>query len=154
MMAVAHTDLPNGIIIVLACCLALPFVVVAAADGPPSPTPAAQPLRRVLRGLREVPGPEGFRLLPLDPAAPDGRPVDVPEVLFGQVAARRQAGRGDLDRGTIVVETVVIAIAVFASAYNVQHATNWEPRTMVLNAAATWSRRRWASCCSPRPARS
>src|SRR5512136_531739 len=30
MVAVAHTDLPNGIIIVLACCLAFPFVVVAA----------------------------------------------------------------------------------------------------------------------------
>jgi SSS family solute:Na+ symporter len=37
--------------------------------------------------------------------------------------------------GTIVVETVVIAIAVFAAAYNAQHATAWEPRTMVLNAA-------------------
>jgi Na+/proline symporter len=37
--------------------------------------------------------------------------------------------------GTIVVETVVIAIAVFAAAYNIQHATSWEPRTMVLNAA-------------------
>lgn len=28
MVAVAHTDLPNGIIIVLACCIALPFVVL------------------------------------------------------------------------------------------------------------------------------
>ena len=30
MVAVAHTDVPNGIIIVVACCLALPFVVLAA----------------------------------------------------------------------------------------------------------------------------
>src|SRR5512136_2686891 len=30
MVAVAHTDLPNGIIIVLACCLSIPFVVLAA----------------------------------------------------------------------------------------------------------------------------
>ncbi len=28
MIAVAHTDLPNGIIILLACCIALPFVVL------------------------------------------------------------------------------------------------------------------------------
>ena len=37
--------------------------------------------------------------------------------------------------GTIVVETVVIAIAVFAGSYNMEHGTNWDPRSLVLNAA-------------------
>jgi len=37
--------------------------------------------------------------------------------------------------GTIVVETVVIAIAVFAAAYNAEHQTHWDPRSLVLNAA-------------------
>jgi len=45
MVAVAHTDLPNGIIIVLACCLALPFVVLAAGGW----SHAAQVSRRELR---------------------------------------------------------------------------------------------------------
>jgi Na+/proline symporter len=42
MVAVAHTDLPNGIIIVLACCAALPFVVAFAGgiDGPSAQLPA------------------------------------------------------------------------------------------------------------------
>jgi Na+/proline symporter len=37
--------------------------------------------------------------------------------------------------GTIVVETIVIAIAVFAAAYNTEHQTHWDPRSLVLNAA-------------------
>jgi Na+/proline symporter len=37
--------------------------------------------------------------------------------------------------GTIVVETVVIAIAVYASVYNAEHQTIWDPRSLVLNAA-------------------
>jgi len=37
--------------------------------------------------------------------------------------------------GTIVVETVVIAIAVYASVYNAEHQANWDPRSLVLNAA-------------------
>jgi solute:Na+ symporter, SSS family len=39
MIAVAHTDLPNGIIIVLACIVAVPFVVVTAGGlGAPAET--------------------------------------------------------------------------------------------------------------------
>jgi len=41
MVAVAHTDLPNGIIILLACCVALPFIVLFA--GGLSAAPAALP---------------------------------------------------------------------------------------------------------------
>jgi Na+/proline symporter len=37
--------------------------------------------------------------------------------------------------GTIVVETIVIAIAVYASVYNTEHALGWDGRALVLNAA-------------------
>ena len=37
--------------------------------------------------------------------------------------------------GTIVVETIVIAIAVFAGSYNLEHKIGWDPRSLVLNAA-------------------
>ena len=37
--------------------------------------------------------------------------------------------------GTIVVETIVIGIAVYAASYNVEHHLNWSGRSLVLNAA-------------------
>jgi hypothetical protein len=37
--------------------------------------------------------------------------------------------------GTIVVETIVIAIAVYASVYNTERALGWDGRALVLNAA-------------------
>ena len=37
--------------------------------------------------------------------------------------------------GTIVVETIVIAIAVYASVYNIEHHLGWDGRALVLNAA-------------------
>jgi len=43
MVAVAHTDLPNGIIILLACCVALPFIVIFA--GGIHAAPAALPVQ-------------------------------------------------------------------------------------------------------------
>ena len=59
MMAVAHTDLFNGIIIVLACVIAVPFVV-SAAGGLEHQRAGAQP---VLRGL---PGASVSRSQPAD----------------------------------------------------------------------------------------
>ena len=99
MVAVAHTDLPNGIIIVSACLLAVPFVVAAAGRlgaRPRGARPGEVPGVRL--GLRQVPGAQGLRLLPLDAAPADGRAVDVPEVLRRPLAEGSQAGRGDLDR--------------------------------------------------------
>nr|HPK72056.1 hypothetical protein [Vicinamibacterales bacterium] len=37
--------------------------------------------------------------------------------------------------GTIIVETIVIGIAVYAYSYNVEHRMNWSGRALVLNAA-------------------
>jgi SSS family solute:Na+ symporter/sodium/proline symporter len=136
MVAVAHTDLPNGIIIVLACCLALPFVAMAAGGWsgitgslPPGhfdvfsadfgKYPALKGLAYFLSTLLLLLGVQSMYQK------------------FYSARSPRDAKRAVAIWivGTIVVETIVIAIAVYAAAYNIQHATNWEPRTMVLNAA-------------------
>ena len=136
MVAVAHTDLPNGIIIVSACLLAVPFVVRRPAAGP---TP-----HEVLPASRFEVFPADFGKYPALKAlayflstlhAADGRPVDVPEVLRGQVAGRGEEGGAIWIVGTIVVETIVIGIAVYASVYNTEHALGWDGRALVLNAA-------------------
>lgn len=136
MVAVAHTDLPNGIIIVLACCLAVPFVVLAAGGW----SHAAQVLPP---GNFEVFSPD-FGKYP----ALKGLSYFLSTLLllmgvqsmyqkFYAARSPREARRAVAIWivGTIVVETVVIAIAVYAAAYNVEHQTHWDPRSLVLNAA-------------------
>jgi solute:Na+ symporter, SSS family len=136
MVAVAHTDLPNGIIIVVACCLAIPFVVLAAGGWshihavlPPGHFEVFSP------DFGRYPALKGFAyflstLLLL---------MGVQSMYQKFYAARspREAKQAVAIWivGTIVVETVVIAIAVFAAAYNAEHHTNWDPRSLVLNAA-------------------
>ena len=136
MVAVAHTDLPNGIIIVLG----LPAGRAVRRRGGRRLVARRQvlpagALRGVRGRLRQVPGAQGARLLPVDAAAADGRAVDVPEVLRRPLAEGGEAAVAIWIVGTIVVETIVIAIAVFASAYNVEHQMGWDPRSLVLNAA-------------------
>jgi len=136
MVAVAHTDLPNGIIIVSACCLAIPFVVLAAGGWshihqvlPPGHFEVFSP------DFGRYPALKGFAyflstLLLL---------MGVQSMYQKFYAARspREAKQAVAIWivGTIVVETIVIAIAVFAAAYNTEHGTNWDPRSLVLNAA-------------------
>ncbi|OFV82131.1 MAG: hypothetical protein A2Y78_09835 [Acidobacteria bacterium RBG_13_68_16] len=136
MVAVAHTDLPNGIIIVLACCLALPFVVLAAGGWshaaqvlPPGSFEVFSPdfgKYPALKGLSYF--LSTFLLL-----------LGVQSMYQKFYAARspKEARRAVAIWivGTIVVETVVIAIAVYASVYNAEHQTHWDPRSLVLNAA-------------------
>ena len=136
MVAVAHTDLPNGIIIVSACCLAIPFVIVAAGGWahihqvlPPGHFEVFSP------DFGRYPALKGFAyflstLLLL---------MGVQSMYQKFYAARspREAKQAVAIWivGTILVETIVIAIAVFAAAYNTEHGTNWDPRSLVLNAA-------------------
>jgi len=136
MVAVAHTDLPNGIIIVSACCLAIPFVVFAAGGWahvhqvlPPGHFEVFSP------DFGRYPALKGFAyflstLLLL---------MGVQSMYQKFYAARspREAKQAVAIWivGTIVVETIVIAIAVFAAAYNAEHGTGWDPRSLVLNAA-------------------
>jgi len=136
MVAVAHTDLPNGIIIVLACVLAIPFVVVAAGGW----SHAAQVLPAgnfevFSADFGKYPALKGLSyflstLLLL---------MGVQSMYQKFYAARspREAKRGVAIWivGTILVETIVIAIAVYASVYNTEHSLGWDPRALVLNAA-------------------
>jgi SSS family solute:Na+ symporter/sodium/proline symporter len=136
MVAVAHTDLPNGIIIVSACCLAIPFVVLAAGGW--------SHIHQVLPpGHFEVFSPDFGRYPALKGFAYF---LSTLLLLMGVQSMYQKfyAARSPRDAkqavaiwivGTIVVETIVIAIAVFAAAYNNEHGTNWDPRSLVLNAA-------------------
>jgi SSS family solute:Na+ symporter/sodium/proline symporter len=144
MMAVAYTDLPNGIIILLACCVAVPFVVTYAGGW----AHAAQTLP-----------PEHFKWFSADfgrfPVLKAlGYCLSTLLLLLGiqsmyqkfySAKSAKEAKRAVAIWivGTIVVETVVVAIAIYASSYAYEHnltwnpetRTGWDPRSMVLQAA-------------------
>jgi Na+/proline symporter len=117
MVAVAHTDLPNGIIIVLACCVALPFVV--AFGGGWAAAPAALP-------------PQHFAVFSSDfgqyPALKAGGYFLATLLLLMGIQSMYQkfySAKSPAEArravalwivGTIAVETLVVAIAVYASA--------------------------------------
>jgi len=136
MVAVAHTDLPNGIIIVSACLLAVPFVVTAA--GGWSHAAEVLPAARFdlfAADFGKYPALKGL-----------GYFLSTLLLLMGVQSMYQKfyAARSPREAkqavaiwivGTIVVETIVIAIAVYASAYNIEHQMNWDPRSLVLNAA-------------------
>lgn len=136
MVAVAHTDLPNGIIIVLACCLALPFVILTAGGW--------AHIHQVLpAGQFEVFSPDFGKYPALKGLSYF---LSTLFLLMGVQSMYQKfyAARSPKEAkqavaiwivGTIVVETIVIAIAVFAGSYNLEHGTNWDPRSLVLNAA-------------------
>jgi SSS family solute:Na+ symporter/sodium/proline symporter len=137
MIAVAYTDLPNGIIIVLACVLALPFLYLAAGGWSGIHPGGAHPLP-----------PEHFAVFnpdfgryPIIKAL--GYALSTMFLLMGiqsmyqkfysakTPAAARSAVLFWIV-GTIIVETVVVFIAVFGNALmpNV-----WDARTIVIEAA-------------------
>ena len=116
MVAVAHTDLPNGIIILLACCVALPFTVAFA--GGLQAAPAALPAQH-------------FAVFSADfgeyPALKAGGYFLATMLLlmgvqsmyqkFYSAKSPREAKRAVAlwIVGTIVVETLVVAIAVYSA---------------------------------------
>jgi SSS family solute:Na+ symporter/sodium/proline symporter len=136
MVAVAHTDLPNGIIIVSACLLAVPFVI-ASAGGWMHAHQVLPP------GHFEVFSPD-FGKYPALKAL--GYFLSTLMLLMGVQSMYQKFYAARTPReakkavaiwivGTIVVETIVICIAVYAAAYNVEHHLNWDGRALVLNAA-------------------
>jgi SSS family solute:Na+ symporter/sodium/proline symporter len=116
MVAVAHTDLPNGIIIVLASCIAVPFTVAAA--GGPGAAAAALPAQH-------------FQVFAADfgahPALKAGGYFLATFLLLMGIQSMYQKfysakSPAEAKRavalwivGTIVVEVVVIAIAIYAA---------------------------------------
>lgn len=136
MVAVAHTDLPNGIIIVSACLLAVPFVVSFA--GGWSHAHEILPAQRF-----EVFAADFGKYPPLKAGAYF---LSTLLLLMGVQSMYQKfyAAKSPAEAkkavaiwivGTIVVETIVIAIAVYASVYNVEHNMGWDGRALVLNAA-------------------
>ncbi len=114
----AHTDLPNGIIIVGACCLALPFVILAAGGW-------SQIHQSLPPGHFEVFSPD-FGKYPVLKGL--SYFLSTLLLLLGVQSMYQKfyAARTPKDAkqavaiwivGTIVVETIVIAIAVFAASY-------------------------------------
>ena len=117
MMAVAHTDLPNGIIILLACCVALPFTVAFAGGG--GAAAAALPAQH-------------FAVFSADfgqyPALKAGGYFLATLLLLMGVQSMYQkfySAKSATEArravalwivGTVVVETLVVAIAVYAAA--------------------------------------
>ncbi len=117
MVAVAHTDVPNGIIILLACCAALPFTVAFAGGGG---APAV------------VLPPQHFAVFSADfgqyPALKAGGYFLATLLLLMGVQSMYQkfySAKSATEArravalwivGTILVETLVVAIAVYASA--------------------------------------
>ncbi len=136
MIAVAHTDLPNGIIIVSACLLAVPFVIASAGGW--------MHAHQVLRpGSFEVFSPE-FGKYPALKAL--GYFLSTLLLLMGVQSMYQKfyAARTPAEAkravaiwivGTIIVETIVICIAVYAYSYKVEHGLAWSGRALVLNAA-------------------
>jgi len=134
MMAVAHTDLFNGIIIVLACVVAVPFVVIKAGG---------------LAGAMQVLPAGHFHVINAAygsyPVLKAGSYFLATLLLLLGVQSMYQkfyAARTPREAknavawwvlGTIIVETVVVIIAVFAAAYF--YSRGFDPATMVLAAA-------------------
>jgi Na+/proline symporter len=134
MMAVAHTDLFNGIIIVAACLIAVPFVVANAGG---------------LETARQVLPAGHFQIINdsygSNPALKAGSYFLATLLLLMGVQSMYQkfyAARTPREAknavawwvlGTIVVETIVVIIAVFAAAKF--YAKGFDPATMVLAAA-------------------
>ncbi|MFH1052105.1 MAG: sodium:solute symporter family protein [bacterium] len=134
MVAVAHTDLPNGIIIALACIVAVPFVVVAAGgwDAPAAVLPASQfqwfssefGAHPVLKGLSYFLATM-FLLL--------GVQSMYQKFYSAKTPADAKKAVSLWIVGTIVIETVVIVIAIYAAAYFA--GTQYDPASIVLKAA-------------------
>jgi SSS family solute:Na+ symporter len=136
MVAVAHTDLPNGIIIVSACLLAVPFVVAGAGGWTHA--------HDVLPAARFEVFPADFGKYP--PLKALAYFLSTLMLLMGVQSMYQKfyAAKSPAEAkkavaiwivGTILVETIVICIAVYASVYNTEHALGWDGRALVLNAA-------------------
>lgn len=138
MVAVAHTDLPNGIIILLACCVALPFIIIFA--GGVHAAPAALPAQH-------------FAVFSADfgkyPALKAGGYFLATMLLlmgvqsmyqkFYSAKSPREAKRAVAIWiiGTILVETLVVAIAVYSATSHWTEIKAFEIAGTVKNEVAT-----------------
>ena len=117
MMAVAYTDLPNGIIILLACCAALPFTALAAGGfDAASATLPAQHFAVFSADFGQYPALKagGYFLATL--LLLMGIQSMYQKFYSAKSPAEAKKAVALWIVGTIVVETLVVAIAVYAAA--------------------------------------
>ncbi len=136
MVAVAYTDLPNGIVIVLACLIAVPFVVLSAGgwDHPAAVLPASH-FAVFSDDFGKFPAAKAIAYAFSTMMLLMGIQSMYQKFYAARSAREAKAAVGVWILGTIVVETVVVVIAIYASSYNAEHHLGWDARAMVLQAA-------------------
>jgi SSS family solute:Na+ symporter/sodium/proline symporter len=136
MVAVAHTDLPNGIIIVTACLLSLPFVV-SFAGGWEHAHAVLEPTKFQVfaSDFGKYPALKGLAYFLSTLLLLLGVQSMYQKFYAAKSPAEAKKAVAIWIVGTILVETIVIAIAVYASVYNIEFQKGWDGRALVLNAA-------------------
>ncbi|MBE0643083.1 MAG: sodium:solute symporter family protein [Bacteroidetes bacterium] len=136
MIAVAHTDLPNGIIIVLACIIAVPFVVVTAGGlGAPAATLPASHMMVFSPDFGQYPLLKGFSYFLATMFLLLGVQSMYQKFYSAKTPADAKKAVLLWIVGTIVVETVVVVIAIYASSYYIAEGITIDPASVVLRAA-------------------
>lgn len=135
MVAVAHTDLPNGIIIVLACIVSVPFVV-AASGGLSAPANVLPPSHFELFSSEfgRFPALKGFSYFLATMFLLLGVQSMYQKFYSAKTPADAKKAVALWIIGTIIVETVVVVIAIYASAY-FWGKGDFDPASIVLQAA-------------------
>ncbi len=137
MIAVAHTDLPNGIIIMLACIIAVPFVVATAGGlGAPAATLPASHMMLISPDFGQYPFLKGFSYFLATMFLLLGVQSMYQKFYSAKTPADAKKAVALWIVGTIVVETVVVVIAIYASSYYWGD-TTIDPAAIVLHAART-----------------
>ena len=135
MIAVAHTDLPNGIIIVLACIVSVPFVVATAGGlGAPAETLPASHMLLVSPDFGQYPFLKAFSYFLATMFLLLGVQSMYQKFYSAKTAADAKKAVALWIVGTVVVETVVVVIAIYASSYYWGN-TSIDPAAIVLYAA-------------------
>ena len=116
MVAVAHTDLPNGIIIVLASCIAVPFTVaVAGGWGAPAGVLPAQHFAVFSQDFGQYPALKAGSYFLATLLLLMGVQSMYQKFYSAKSPTEARRAVGLWIVGTIVVETVVIVIAVYSA---------------------------------------
>ena len=135
MIAVAHTDLPNGIIIVLACIVSVPFVVATAGGlGAPAATLPESHMLLVSPDFGQYPFLKAFSYFLATMFLLLGVQSMYQKFYSAKTPADAKKAVALWIVGTIVVETVVVVIAIYASSYYWGD-TTIDPAAVVLYAA-------------------
>lgn len=118
MIAVAHTDLPNGIIIMLACIVSVPFVVVTAGGlGAPAEVLPEAHMMLISPEFGEYPFLKAFSYFLATMFLLLGVQSMYQKFYSARTAADAKKAVVLWIIGTMVVETVIVVIAIYAASY-------------------------------------